>query len=356
MMCGVHERAPHPLLRGAVLRYAGYEERAAAPVRRTELPQDRVSLILNLGGPFEVEGRRFGSFVAPVDDRPAVTGFEASARGVQVDLTPFAARALLGVPLDALGGALAVDLGDVLGREAAELEERLDAAPGWEARFALLDALLVPRLAGAPAPPPDAARAWARLQATAGGVRIGALAGELGCSRRHLTARFREHVGVPPKTVARHPPVPRARSRSCAVAPASPRPRTTADSPTSRTSTASSARSPAPRRSHSSKTGRRPRRSVGGMPRTVYPILQYRDPRAAIDWLQRAFGLEPAVVHESPDGEIGHAELRCGEHRVMLVRRRVRRRRATPVRAGATSSSPTPTRTTPGRSPPEPRS
>ena len=54
------------------------------------------------------------------------------------------------------------------------------------------------------------------------------------------------------------------------------------------------------------------------MPRTVYPILQYRDPRAAIDWLQRAFGFEPAVVHESPDGGIGHAELHCGEHRVML--------------------------------------
>ena len=203
MMCGVHERAPHPSLRGAVLRYAGYEEHGPARVQRTELPQDRVSLILNLGDPFEVEGVRHGSFVAPVDDRPARTSFERSARGVQVDQTPIAARALLGLPLDELGGALAVDLGDVLGRDAAELEERLDAAPGWEARFALLDALLVTRLAAAPPPPPDAARAWARLQATGGGVRIGALAGELGCSRRHLAARFREHVGVPPKTVAR---------------------------------------------------------------------------------------------------------------------------------------------------------
>ena len=203
MMCGVHERAPHPSLRGAVLRYAGYEEHGPARVQRTELPQDRVSLILNLGDPFEVEGVRHGSFVAPVDDRPARTSFERSARGVQVDLTPFAARALLGLPLDELGGALAGDRGDVLGRDAAELEERLDAAPGWEARFPLLDALLVTRQAAAPPPPPDAARAWARLQATGGGVRIGALAGELGCSRRHLAARFREHVGVPPKTVAR---------------------------------------------------------------------------------------------------------------------------------------------------------
>ena len=203
MMCGVHERAPHPLLRGAVLRYAGYEERAAAPVRRTELPQDRVSLILNLGGPFEVEGRRFGSFVAPVDDRPALTGFEGSARGVQVDLTPFAARALLGVPLDALRRR-------PRRRPRRRARPRGRGARGAARRRARVGGALRParrparpRLAGAPAPPPDAARAWARLQATAGGVRIGALAGELGCSRRHLAARFREHVGVPPKTVAR---------------------------------------------------------------------------------------------------------------------------------------------------------
>ena len=90
----------------------------------------------------------------------------------------------------------------MLGRRAAELEERLDAAPGWAARFALLDAVLARRLA-ATAPPPDLLRAWARLQATGGRVRIGALTDELGCSRRHLAARFREHVGVPPKTVAR---------------------------------------------------------------------------------------------------------------------------------------------------------
>ena len=139
----------------------------------------------------------------PVDDRPALTAFEQTARGVQVDLQPFAARTLLGLPLDELHGALAVDLGALLGREAAELEERLDAAPGWEARFALLDALLARRLTATAAPPPDLLRAWSRLQATGGSVRIGALAAELGCSRRHLAARFREHVGVPPKTIGR---------------------------------------------------------------------------------------------------------------------------------------------------------
>jgi transcriptional regulator GlxA family with amidase domain len=45
--------------------------------------------------------------------------------------------------------------------------------------------------------------AWRRLRASAGGVTVSALADELGCSRRHLTAGFRDHVGLPPKRVAR---------------------------------------------------------------------------------------------------------------------------------------------------------
>jgi len=69
----------------------------------------------------------------------------------------------------------------VLGRRAAELEERLDGADGWEARFPLLDRALGRRLAAAAPPPADVERAWARLQATGGTVRIGALAAELGC-------------------------------------------------------------------------------------------------------------------------------------------------------------------------------
>ncbi|WP_432109099.1 VOC family protein [Streptomyces sp. AA1529] len=48
------------------------------------------------------------------------------------------------------------------------------------------------------------------------------------------------------------------------------------------------------------------------------PALTYRDPRAALDFLQAAFGFEPVRVHEGDDGSVVHAELRFGDGLVML--------------------------------------
>jgi AraC-like DNA-binding protein len=41
------------------------------------------------------------------------------------------------------------------------------------------------------------------LQASGGRVTIGALAKDLGCSRKHLTLRFRHEFGISPKLLAR---------------------------------------------------------------------------------------------------------------------------------------------------------
>ena len=42
-----------------------------------------------------------------------------------------------------------------------------------------------------------------QLTQSHGGIGIAALADEIGCSRKHLAAQFREHVGLTPKTIAR---------------------------------------------------------------------------------------------------------------------------------------------------------
>ena len=48
--------------------------------------------------------------------------------------------------------------------------------------------------------------------------------------------------------------------------------------------------------------------------------IAYADGRAAVDWLQRAFGLEPQLVVPGDDGGVAHAELRCeGESAVVML-------------------------------------
>jgi uncharacterized glyoxalase superfamily protein PhnB len=50
----------------------------------------------------------------------------------------------------------------------------------------------------------------------------------------------------------------------------------------------------------------------------VYPGLRYVDARAALTWLQRAFGFEPQVVYDGPDGTVAHAQILVAGNVVML--------------------------------------
>jgi uncharacterized glyoxalase superfamily protein PhnB len=51
---------------------------------------------------------------------------------------------------------------------------------------------------------------------------------------------------------------------------------------------------------------------------TFYPVLRYEDARAAIEFLERAFGLESHAVHDGETGAVAHAELKLGDQFVML--------------------------------------
>jgi AraC-like DNA-binding protein len=200
-------RDPHPLLAGHVLRYAGYVERTNAPLRRLEAPFGGIVLILSFeerlrlvdaGGRDELHT----SFTAGLSDGPTFTEHGGNQHGLQVDLTPPAARALLGVPLRELTNRV-VALENVLGPSAHRLRDRLREEPSWEARFELLDRELGRRLEAARRVPSAVVSAWARLRDSYGKAEIGGLADDLGYSRRRLSARFAEELGLPPKTFAR---------------------------------------------------------------------------------------------------------------------------------------------------------
>ena len=50
---------------------------------------------------------------------------------------------------------------------------------------------------------------------------------------------------------------------------------------------------------------------------TFYPVLRYRDARAALAWLERAFGFRRTMVYPD-DGPVVHAELAFGTGVVMI--------------------------------------
>lgn len=50
----------------------------------------------------------------------------------------------------------------------------------------------------------------------------------------------------------------------------------------------------------------------------IYPAIRYVDARAAIAFLGSAFGFEPHVVYDAPDGSVAHAELALGDQFIML--------------------------------------
>lgn len=184
---------PHPVLRGRVLRYTGYREETAAPLRRRQLPSGEVTLIVSFDEPLQLVSMpdaealdgSFKSFVAGLHTGPAVTEHVGHQQGIGVGLTPFGAYALLGMPMDLLAGGV-LELSTVLGRTGADLEAALAEVRGWAERFALLDRVLVAKMDEGPAPAPEVVWAWRRLCATMGRTPIGELADRIGCSHRHL--------------------------------------------------------------------------------------------------------------------------------------------------------------------------
>jgi AraC-like DNA-binding protein len=197
-------------LRGLVWSYTDFLERTA-PLDRREVPEREVTLILNLGPDYELRdpeepagsGARRGSFVAGLWDRPVMVGHRGEAQGVEVRLTPLGARKLLGVPMSELTNEV-VELEDLMGAWAGELTERLAGAGGPAERLVLLDAELTRRAAEQGyRPAPEVAWAWGRLQSSHGAVPIGDLAEQIGWSHRRFIDRFRDQVGLTPKTFAR---------------------------------------------------------------------------------------------------------------------------------------------------------
>jgi AraC-like DNA-binding protein len=209
----VHETifgTPHPALREHVVNYTGWSANTDGLARRRHPPGAIMPLIIMFGpkiGNVD-EPQRGGpatytdGFMAGLHDRYAVTESNGEQLGVQIDVTPITGYLLLGHDVSDLTNNT-VPLGDAFGDEGTNLRERLLDEADWEARFRIVDTFIARRLARAKPASPAVAWAWQQLQAKGGGVSVNELADSVGWSRKHLASRFREQIGLAPKTVGR---------------------------------------------------------------------------------------------------------------------------------------------------------
>lgn len=119
-----------------------------------------------------------------------------------MNLTPVGARLLTGLPMHLLTNAV-LNVEEAFGPASGELLERLREASGWGERFQIIDRFIQARLLAASERPDAMLWAYATLRRTTGAASIASLADALGYSQKHLIAQFREHLGLPPKTLAR---------------------------------------------------------------------------------------------------------------------------------------------------------
>jgi len=206
---------PAPPLRPFVSSYVGFLLSGFPAGVHLGPPTRALTAVISLDDPLEVVSpdgagvRRMAAVSAGLQTRAIAIHHGGRQHGVKVALTPLGARAVYGLPAAELADTV-VPLEDLLHALGAELLERIRAATTWDARFRTLDELLARAVArGARQPSAEAgvhaavAATYRRLVAARGMAQVGAIAAELGWSRRHLTERFRAEVGVTPKTLAR---------------------------------------------------------------------------------------------------------------------------------------------------------
>jgi AraC-like DNA-binding protein len=201
---------PLAALRPYVAWYSGYCQSGLAPGTHRGMPSPYLTFILTLDDPLEMAGHPdprqapgvYDTLIGGLHTTPALIAHPGRQSGIQLGLEPLGARALLGLPAGELAN-LDISAEDIFGPLAGELQARVQLAPNWPARFALLDELLMRRVEPSRAPAAEVAEAWRLLVQADGNMYIGELADAVGWSSRHLAERFRIEIGLSPKAAGR---------------------------------------------------------------------------------------------------------------------------------------------------------
>lgn len=205
-------------LRGAVAWLEGYREVGGGPAAHRGLPSPWLTVIITLDEPLTIAQHpdphqppsQHTTLIGGLHTAPALITHDGRQAGIQLAVSPLAARALFGVPAGELAG---IDLhgAELLGARAGELHEQVAEADSWRERCAVVEQALAPRAVDPPAP--ELRHAWPRLLTADRHLPVGELAREVGWSSRHLTSRMRAETGLTPSAASRVIRFDRARRR-----------------------------------------------------------------------------------------------------------------------------------------------
>ena len=188
-----------------------YSPNESLPLPREKiLPLPGLDLKINFGGSFQVfdtnQGEPFTtlkeSWILGLWTKSHIVDWPEDLQYVAVNFKPSGAYLFLGLPLSELQNRV-VSLDAIWGSLAAELRERLYAAPTIQARFALLEQFLLARLRESPPGLKVVQCAVAEIARQHGIVSIRELSERIGMSQKHLIVQFKQMVGGTPKELGR---------------------------------------------------------------------------------------------------------------------------------------------------------
>jgi AraC-like DNA-binding protein len=179
-------------------------------LREKILPLPALDLKINFGGGFQVydagQVKPFTtlteSWVLGLWTTYHIVDWPSDLQYLGVSFKPGGAYPFLGLPLSELQNQV-VSLDAIWGTFAAELRERLYAAPTIQTRFALLEQFLLARLCEAPQGLKAVQYAVAEIAHHHGTLSIRELSESMGMSQKHLIVQFKQMVGCTPKELGR---------------------------------------------------------------------------------------------------------------------------------------------------------
>lgn len=204
------QRSADPRLQAYVRGYLASEGCLPKLLIERHIPSLEVAIILNFASPHrtldtsdpnQVTEHR-GAWVVGLQNHHRLCEAVGERDFMVIRFNPIGAHLFLRTPMDLLVDRK-VELEEIDGPFARWFTSRVQGAPGWAARFDLVESMIAERIASARQPSSALIHAWQRLQDTPSAIDLEMLSSQSGCSRRHWIAQFHRNVGMPPKMIAR---------------------------------------------------------------------------------------------------------------------------------------------------------